>query len=133
MFDMSRMNPHVPILGREVVVTGIGGYDGTNPLRQCWRRRSLLNLLRDHKTTVARVLFSLTVGGLVAAERGGKTYTAIAASGGSDYAARLAANRVAAITLAFSSLLFLLFFSALKLIGVVNERRKNKKVENESH
>jgi hypothetical protein len=53
-----------------------------------WKRRSMLNLLRSHKTTVARVLFSLTVGGLFAAEQGGKTYTAVAASGGSDYAAR---------------------------------------------
>ena len=76
-----------------------------------WRRRSILNLLRNHKTTVARVLFSLTVCGLFAAEQGGKTYTAIAASGGSDYSARLAANRVAAMDLAFSSLLFCSFFS----------------------
>ena len=97
-----------------------------------WRRRSILNLLRKHKTTVARVLFSLTAGGLFAAEQGGKTYTAIAASGGSDYSARLAANRVAAMDLAFSSLLFCSFFFALKLIGVMNERRKNQRAENES-
>lgn len=92
-----------------------------------WKRRSILNWLRNHKTTAARVLFGLTVGGLFAAEQGGKTYTAVAASGGSDYAARLAANRVAAMDLAFSSLFFCSFFFALKLIGVMNERRKSQK------
>src|SRR5664279_1955479 len=97
------------------------GYDGAIG------RGDAVNWLRNHKTTVARVLFGLIVGGLFAAEQGGKTYTAIAASGGSDYAARLAANRVAAIDLAFSSLLFLSFFSALKLIEARNERRKNQK------
>lgn len=85
-----------------------------------------MNWLRHHKT-IARVLFVLVVGGLFAANQGGKRYTAVAASGGSDYAARLAANRVAAFDLALSLLLFGSFFFVLKLIGVVKERRKNQK------
>jgi hypothetical protein len=45
----------------------------------------------------AKVLSGLTVGAMFDTQQAGKTYTAVAGSGGSDYAARLAANRVAAI------------------------------------
>lgn len=45
----------------------------------------------------AKVLQGLTVGGLFDADQAGKTYTAVASSGGSDYQARLDANRVASI------------------------------------
>ena len=47
--------------------------------------------------TAAKVLAGLTVGGMFDVDQAGKTYTAVAGAGGSDYAARLAANRVAAI------------------------------------
>jgi len=46
----------------------------------------------------AKVLTGLTIGGMFTADQAGKTYTAVAGAGGSDDAARLAANRVAAIT-----------------------------------
>jgi hypothetical protein len=48
--------------------------------------------------TAAKVLTGLTVGGMFDADQAGKTYTAVAGSGAGDYAARLAANRVATIS-----------------------------------
>ena len=58
---------------------------------------SLLARTLGLSPTAAKVLGGLTVGGMFDADQAGKTYTAVAGSGGSDYAARLAANRVAAI------------------------------------
>jgi hypothetical protein len=48
-------------------------------------------------STAATVLSGLGVGGMFTADQGGRTYTAVAGAGGSDYDARLKANRVAAI------------------------------------
>lgn len=45
----------------------------------------------------AKVVAGLTVGGMFDLDQAGKTYTAVAGSGGSEDAARLAANRVALI------------------------------------
>jgi hypothetical protein len=58
---------------------------------------SLLASTMGVSETAAKVLAGLTVGGAFTADQAGKTFTAVSASGGSDYAARLAANRVAAI------------------------------------
>ncbi len=58
---------------------------------------SLLARTLGMSPIAAKVLAGLTVGGMFDADQAGKTYTAVAGSGGSDYAARLAANRVAAI------------------------------------
>lgn len=49
-------------------------------------------------STASKVLAGLGVGGLFTADQAGRTYTQVADAGGSDYDARLAANRVAAIT-----------------------------------
>jgi hypothetical protein len=46
----------------------------------------------------AKVLAGLSVGGLFTADQGGKTFNAMKEQGASDYDARLAANRVAALT-----------------------------------
>jgi hypothetical protein len=48
-------------------------------------------------SNAAKVLTGLSVGAMFDVDQAGKTYTAVAGSGGSDYQARLAANRVAAI------------------------------------
>jgi hypothetical protein len=47
--------------------------------------------------TAAKVLAGLATGGMFTADQGGRTFTQVAESGGSDYQARLAANRTAAI------------------------------------
>jgi hypothetical protein len=81
----------------------------------------------------AKIPASLTFGGVFPAEQGRKTYAAIAASYGSEYAARLAANRAMAMYAAFYLFFVVVFFYSAKLIRVMNERRKNQKVVDEFH
>ena len=90
-----------------------------------WQRKHIVGYLRNHKNKLAGIFVILIVGVLFAASRGGKTYTAIAASGGSDDDARLAANQIAVMYLAayLSTLLFLT--SGEKMIRAVWEKSRD--------
>lgn len=89
-----------------------------------WRRQRILSWLGNHKKGLA----IMSVGFLFAAARGGKTYTYIAGSGGSDDAARLAANQVFVKYLTIYGVCVLFFYLLSKLIRVMRERRGKRSV-----
>jgi hypothetical protein len=64
----------------------------------------------------AKVLAGLSVGGMFTADQGGKTFNAMKDQGASDYDARLAANRVAAITAPANAL-----FGATDLVPLLRD------------
>jgi hypothetical protein len=76
---------------------------------------------------LSKVLSTLTFGGVFPADQGRKTYEAVAAVWGNEYAARLAANRAAALYAAVYLFIMLIYFSAAKLMRVMRERREERR------
>jgi len=73
---------------------------------------------------LSKVLSTFTFGGLFPADQGRKTYAAVAAVSGNEYAARLAANRAFLLYAAVFLFIMLIYFSAAKLIKVMRKRRE---------